>query len=80
MENQIEIIMRQTNYDENLTKEKLKIHNNDTIKVIEEYIGARKPPVQEKILSVNQEKYKQFRNLMDNASENYRNKVRYDNN
>lgn len=76
MDNQVEIIMRQTNYDENLAKEKLTMHNNNTLKVIEEYFGFNNKITEEKIISVNQEKYKQFRNLMDNASENYRNKIR----
>jgi len=67
----IQMIMRQTNYNENEAQEKLNMHNNDAIKVIEEYMGIT-PTKNDSIKSVNQEKYKQFRTLMDNAAENYR--------
>jgi len=70
MEDSIQIIMRQTNYNETQTKEKLQNHNNDYVKVIEEYMEipekSKKPMV-----SVNQEKYKQFRNLMEEGYNNY---------
>ena len=71
----IEMIMRQTNYTEIEVKEKLITHNNDAMKVIEEYIGIipkKDPPM----TSVNQEKYKQFRTLMDAGAENYRKQQR----
>ena len=55
----IQMIMRQTNYNENEAQEKLNMHNNDAIKVIEEYMGIT-PTKNEPIKSVNQEKYKQF--------------------
>ena len=35
----IEIIMRQTNYSKEEAEEKLKKHNNDVMKTIEEYIN-----------------------------------------
>lgn len=67
----VQMIMRQTNYHENEAQEKLKAHNNDPIKVIEEYMGITHQK-EEPIKSVNQEKYKQFRTLMDAGAENYR--------
>ncbi len=67
----IHMIMRQTNYDENEAQNKLKLHGNDAMKVIEEYMGIT-PKKEDAIKSVNQEKYKQFRTLMDTAAENYR--------
>lgn len=67
----ISMIMRQTNYDENEAQNKLKLHNNDAMKVIEEYMGIT-PKKEDAIKSVNQEKYKQFRTLMDAGAENYR--------
>ena len=67
----IHMIMRQTNYDENEAQNKLKLHGNDAMKVIEAYMGIT-PKKEDAIKSVNQEKYKQFRTLMDTAAENYR--------
>lgn len=70
MEDSIQIIMRQTNYNETQAKEKLQNHKNDYVKVIEEYMEI---PEKSKapMVSVNQEKYKQFRNLMEEGYNNY---------
>ena len=72
MENNIQIIIRQTNYNENEAKEKMQKHNNNHIKVIEEYMGISHEKENKPIVSVNQEKYKQFRNLMEEGYNNYR--------
>ena len=60
MEDSIQIIMRQTNYNETQAKEKLQNHKNDYVKVIEEYMEI---PEKSKtpMVSVNQEKYKHFK-------------------
>jgi hypothetical protein len=71
MSETVSMILRQTNYTEKEAQEKLVLHNNDAIKVIEEYMGIV-PKKETAITSVNQEKYKQFRALMDAGSENYR--------
>jgi len=73
MSEPIDIIMRQTMYTREESIEQLSTHNNDYMKVIEEYIGA-KPTLSTTITSVNQEKYKQFRSLMDAGSESHRKK------
>ena len=73
MSETVSMIMRQTNYTEKQAQEKLDAHNNDIMKVIEEYMGIV-PKKEEAISSVNQEKYKQFRALMDSGAENYRKK------
>ena len=51
--------MRQTNYNEETTKEKLKEFNFDEVSVIKNYLGIveKKPTIK----SVNQEIYKQMR-------------------
>lgn len=73
MSETVSMILRQTNYTEKEAQEKLAAHNNDAMKVIEEYMGIA-PKKEETITSVNQEKYKQFRALMDGGAENYRKK------
>jgi len=66
-----DIITRQTNYDSDTASQKLIEHNNDVIKVIEEYMGIKKkdtPPIK----SVNQQTFTEIRNLMDDAATRYR--------
>ena len=55
----IQKILRQTNYSEETTKEKLKEHNFDEVSVIKNYLGIVKKKTN--IKSVNQEIYKQMR-------------------
>ena len=61
----IQIIMRQTDYNEEIAREKLIESNFDTILVIKKYMGLndKKP---ETIKSVNQEIYKQLRYKLNN--------------
>jgi hypothetical protein len=56
----INLIKNQTNYDESTIVEKLKLYNNDYIKIIKEYMNIPEKP-KEKITSINQEIYKQLR-------------------
>ena len=72
MDSNIELIMRQTNYNEKIAKEKLKFHNNNIIKVIEEYLDIIPKTDKPKMVSVNQEKYRQFRNLVSETNKNIR--------
>ena len=69
----IKMVMRQTDYSEEKTKEKLKEHNNNYETVIKEYMGV---DINEKkkttYNSTNQAIYGEIRNLMDNAADNYR--------
>ena len=69
IEEQINIIMRQTDYDEITTREKLKEFNNDHIKVIKYYLGITEKKV--KPLKVNQEIYKQIRFKLDSSMRDY---------
>jgi len=73
MDENIGIIMRQTDYTEIEIKEKLITFNNNVVDIIEAYMGIKKP-LPEVMKSVNQEKYKQFRKLMDDGSDTYRKK------
>jgi hypothetical protein len=63
----IQIIMRQTDYTEEVAREKLIENKYDTILVIKKYMGLddKKP---ETIKSVNQEIYKQLRYKLNSNS------------
>jgi hypothetical protein len=64
LKEKIEIIMRQTDYDEEKSKEKLIEHNCDHIAVIKSFLGItekKELPVK----NVNQEIYKQIRCKLD---------------
>ena len=67
----IEMIMRQTNYDETTAREKFAEHK-DVMKVIREYLndGKLNQTVAAK-LSTNQQIYKEIRGMMDDAAKTY---------
>jgi len=66
----IQMIMRQTDYNEDIAREKLMVNNDDPIKVIKEYMGiVEKPKPVPK--SVNQEIYKQLRRRLDDSIRNF---------
>ena len=70
----VQIIMRQTDYSEEVAKEKLKEFNYDHIAVIKSYLGVpdkKAAPVK----SVNQEIYKQLRHRLDSNMRNYQERV-----
>ena len=70
----IQIIMRQTDYTEEIAKEKLKEFNYDHIAVIKSYLGVtdkKAAPVK----YVNQEIYKQLRHRLDSNMRNYQERV-----
>ena len=78
LSNNIDIILRQTNYSEEEAREKLFEYNNDYIAVIKSYLGVKKVAAKPEIKSVNQEIYKQMRFKLDSAMRDYT--VRKDNN
>jgi hypothetical protein len=67
----IEMIMRQTNYDETTARKKLTEHK-DVMQVIREYLKGDKintiSPVK---LSTHQQIYKEIRGMMDDAAKTY---------
>lgn len=70
MSEKIDIVMRQTNYDKEIAETKLKEHGDDIMKVISEYMEI--PEKQEApMVSVNQEKFRQFRKLVEDQNNNY---------
>lgn len=66
----INIIMRQTDYDENVAREKLEQFGGDHIKVIKFYFGISEKK-QTPVKSVNQEIYKQIRSKLDVSMREY---------
>lgn len=70
IKNKVEIILRQTDYTEEKAREKLLHFNYDYILVIKDFLGIaeKKAP---KIVSVNQEIYKQLRYKMDSSMREY---------
>jgi hypothetical protein len=70
----VQIILRQTDYTEEIAKEKLKEFNYDHLAVIRAYFGIaeKKAP---QIKSINQEIYKQLRHRLDGNMRNYQERV-----
>ena len=68
----VQMVLRQTNYSESEARDKLKEFNNDAILVIKSYFGIAEKKAPEKVRSVNQEIYKQFRLKLDNSMKEYR--------
>jgi hypothetical protein len=74
IEEKIQKVMRQTDYTEDMAREKLKLFNYDEILVIKSYLGISDKKVQP-IKSVNQEIYKQLRYRLDSNMRNYQERV-----
>ena len=71
IEEKINVIMRQTDYDEQTSRDKLNECKYDHIKVIKKYLGItekKAPPTQK---SINQEIYKQLRHKLDDSMKSY---------
>jgi len=66
-----EIVMRQTDYDSDTAKDKVKDFNGDIEGIVREFMNP--PTKKEPKKSINQEIYGQIRGLMDDAAKNYRN-------
>ena len=69
----IDIVLRQTTLTRDEAIEKLKIFNNDYIKVIKDFMGIVDKK-KEKQLTINQQIYKEIRTVLDEAATNFRNK------
>jgi hypothetical protein len=70
IENKVQIILRQTDYSEEVAREKLKETNFDHILVIKSFMGITEKKIQP-IKSVNQEIYKQLRYKLDSSMREY---------
>jgi hypothetical protein len=69
----INIILRQTDYEESVAREKLIENGGDHVKVIKNYLGIQEK-IEKKPTSVNQEIYRQLRIKMNDSMLNYNKK------
>jgi hypothetical protein len=74
IEDKVQIILRQTDYNEEQAREKLKEHGFDEIATIKAYLGITEKKAPE-IKSVNQEIYKQLRSKLDSNMRSYQERV-----
>jgi len=72
-EEDIAIILRQTNYTRITAIEKLRQYNN-TVDVIKDYMGIKPTEKKAPMKSINQEIYKQIRTRLDTSMSEYREK------
>ena len=70
----IQKIMRQTDYSENVAREKLKEYNFDEIATIKAYLGITEKKALP-VKSVNQEIYKQLRSRLNSNMKDYQSRV-----
>ena len=66
MDENIAIILRQTDLTEDEAKTRLENHSGDYVKVLEEYYGIKKKV--KPTSTINQQIYKEIRSVMDDAA------------
>jgi hypothetical protein len=74
IDEKIQIILRQTDYNEDIAREKLKEHNFNEINVIKSYLGITEKKALP-VKSVNQEIYRQLRSRLDTNMRDYNSRV-----
>jgi hypothetical protein len=74
IDERIQKVMRQTDYSENVAREKLKEHNFDEIATIKAYLGITEKKALP-LKSVNQEIYKQLRSRLNSNMKDYQSRV-----
>lgn len=75
LDDNIALILRQTDYTKELAIQKLQKHNNNPLNVIREYMGINTTEKKAPIKSLNQEIYKQIRSKLDTSMREYREKT-----
>ena len=70
IEDKVQIVLRQTDYTEAVTREKLKEFDYDHLKVIRNYLELTEKKALP-VKSVNQEIYKQLRSLLNDNMRDY---------
>jgi len=72
IDNKVSMVMRQTDYTEEVAQQKLLEYNDDAIKVIKHYLGiTEKKALPKPVTSLNQEIYKQLRSKLDESIKTY---------
>jgi hypothetical protein len=72
IEEDVKKILKQTNYTEEIAKEKLKQFNYDFMSVLKDYMGIPSKKDTKSVNSINQEIYRQFRYNLDSSMRQYR--------
>ena len=72
IDEKIQMVMRQTDYNEEVAREKLLEHDFDEIATIKSYLGIHVKKEPEKVRSINQEIYKQLRHKLDSNMQDYK--------
>lgn len=67
----VQIILRQTDYTEEIATKKLQEHDYDHLKVIRAYLGVAEKKAPTQVKSTNQEIYKQLRHRLDDNMRDY---------
>jgi hypothetical protein len=67
----VQVVCRQTDYDEEKAKAKLVEHALDLQAVVREYMGIGEKKTEEKKSSTNQMVFKEFRTFLDDAATSY---------
>ena len=75
IEEKVQKILRQTDYTDEIAREKLKEFNYNEIDVIKSYFGIYNKKSQTQIKSVNQEIYRQLRHKLDSNMRDYKVRV-----
>ena len=74
IDEKVQKVMRQTDYSENVAREKLKEYNFDEIATIKAYLGITEKKALP-VKSVNQEIYKQLRSRLNSNMKDYQSRV-----
>ncbi len=74
IEEKIQIIIRQTDYSEEIAREKLKENNYDEILTIKSYLGISEKKTKP-MKSINQEIYKQLRTKLNSNMKDYQERI-----
>jgi len=75
IEDKVQKILRQTDYTEEIAREKLKQHCYDEVATIKAYLGIAEKKAPIRVASVNQEIYRQLRHKLDNNMRDYQMRV-----
>jgi hypothetical protein len=75
IEDKVQKVLRQTDYTEEIAREKLKQHGYDEVAAIKSYLGIAEKKAPPKVASVNQEIYRQLRHKLDNNMRDYQDRV-----
>ena len=72
LDKKINMVLSQTNYNNDEAMIKLKLFNYDAIKVIQDYMGITEK--KKSVVSINQEIFNQIRTTLDKSMKDYRDK------